>query len=139
MKRHIALKANPDTTRAWQRRTQKALPWRSAKRKDEAPTRAAVREAVFERDGHTCRMRALENHDCLGHLTPHHLRREGQGGEYAATNLIALCAAGNDGVDTMAEAHAFGLVQYGSDSPAEVWRRLYEHGLSSSPEVGSAP
>lgn len=86
---------------------------------------AATRAAVFARDGGQClllRTRFLEADGqpagsrlgtCHGNpLTPHHLRKAGQGGPYSLRNLITLCAGHNDRIEELPRADmvAAGLV-----------------------------
>lgn len=47
---------------------------------------------------------------CFGPLTPHHLRKAGQGGPYLRSNLVPLCAHHNDEVENRPDdAEALGL------------------------------
>lgn len=83
----------------------------SRKRARENRTKAPIREAVFERDG-ACRLRGVG--ECFGPLTPHHVRKASQGGEYSVDNLVALCAHHNglleSDADFAALARRLGLV-----------------------------
>lgn len=87
----------------------------SAKRRRENAARKAVRHAVFERDGYTCRLAGLGVGECFGPLTPHHILKASQGGPYIEDNLAALCAYHNDAIEASAEvalrAAAVGLVR----------------------------
>ena len=74
-----------------------------------------VREAVFRRDGARCRLRGLPGAgQCFGGLTPHHRRRDSQGGAYSLFNLVAACSHHNEllesDADFSAAAEAAGLV-----------------------------
>lgn len=87
----------------------------SAMRAATRDDRAAVREAVFERDHHQCQF----PHDrvawlpCMGGLTFHHICKASQGGPYSVANGLALCAAANTWVeDHPDEAYRLGLVQH---------------------------
>lgn len=113
----------------------------SLRRRSEKPQRDAVREAVFERDGYACRLRVLPDHRCWGNLTAHHLRKASDLGRYVEANLIAVCVLGNAGTieDDPTWAGLVGLVERGQQSCEETWQRLFDAGLSSSPEPGSAP
>lgn len=88
----------------------------SDKRRAELPAEAAVRAAVFERDGYRCRIKPLLKgtrwERCWGRLTAHHLKKDGQGGGYTMENLISACAGHNDWVeDHPALAKQLGLVR----------------------------
>jgi len=67
----------------------------------------AIRTAVFERDGWACQLSGvLGAGRCYGHLTPHHKRKEGQGGCYSMENLVSLCAHHNDSIESDADLAA---------------------------------
>lgn len=96
----------------------------SKKRLRDLRGRPAIRKAVFERDQH-CLLSPFGGAwgylnlygsswgPCFGEpLTAHHLRKEGQGGEYTLDNLVTLCAGHNDLVeDYPAAARNIGLVR----------------------------
>lgn len=102
----------------------KRLPARSTKRTQrdqrEAAERTIERELVFSRDRHTCQVAVVGAATgyavgrCYGRLTPHHRRKDGQGGAYIARNLVAACAHHNDQLEADADlaawAHGVGLV-----------------------------
>lgn len=102
----------------------KGLPARSTRRTQrderEAAERTIERELVFSRDRHTCQVAvvgaatAYDVGRCYGRLTPHHRRKDGQGGAYTAANLVAACAHHNDQLEAdaglAAWAHGVGLV-----------------------------
>ena len=69
--------------------------------------------AVFERDGHQCRLRwRMEAGDCFGPLTYHHLRKASQGGAYTMENGACLCAGHNVWVeDHPYRARGLGMVR----------------------------
>lgn len=91
------------------RRTQLARV--SAKRRAQAKVHAVTREHVFARDGHACRIAPLVDTPCFGPLTPHHLKKASQGGEYTEANLWTACAHHNEWVeDHPTRARALGLV-----------------------------
>lgn len=79
--------------------------------------REAVRLAVFERDHWTCQL--AEYSPCFGYLTPHHIRKAGQGGTYTEDNIIAACSYHNDELEADAEfaawARARGFVKRRED------------------------
>lgn len=54
LRRRKELRSNPETQRAWERRTRQPLPAKSARRKDEEAERARVRTVVLKRAGHRC-------------------------------------------------------------------------------------
>ena len=93
----------------------KALKPMSDKRREELPERDRVRANVYKRDGYKCRIAPfLPDDPCMGRLTPHHLKKAGQGGAYNEENLISACAHHNDWVeDHPDEAKALGLVVSG--------------------------
>ena len=79
--------------------------------------RDLIRSAVFERD-RVCRLLLTPSilssfGPCGGvPLTPHHLRKAGQGGTYSMSNLLTLCAHHNDQIEVMPrlDMEAAGLV-----------------------------
>jgi hypothetical protein len=78
----------------------------SKKRARDLRKRPAIRQAVFERDG-GCLAQGVEGLGaCFGGLTPHHVLKEGQGGEYTEDNLISLCCHHNDLLEADAKAAA---------------------------------
>lgn len=82
----------------------------SKKRVRELRERPAIRSRVFERDG-GCLAAAVEGLGrCFGHLTPHHIVKEGQGGKYTEDNLITLCVHHNDLLEADANAAAIAKV-----------------------------
>lgn len=85
----------------------------SDKRRAAAPERAEVREQVFARDRHRCRLDGAADvaGACRGPLTPHHLKKASAGGEYTLTNLVTLCAGHNTWVeDEPVKATELGMV-----------------------------
>jgi hypothetical protein len=82
------------------------------------PRRKEIREAVFARDG-GCLMspwRGMNEQGrdwgpCVGVLTPYHLLKASQGGDYSMDNLITLCSMHNGMVEDFPKAAAaLGLV-----------------------------
>jgi hypothetical protein len=61
---------------------------------------SAIRVAVYDRDGHRCRLRGSTAGPCIGGLTVHHLRKESQGGRWTMRNLLTLCQGHNGWVET---------------------------------------
>jgi 5-methylcytosine-specific restriction endonuclease McrA len=105
----------------------------SAKTKVRQAERAEIRERVFARDGHRCRLDPAGYAEsigrlmavglipeprtgvpaCHGALTPHHLLKASQGGAYTLDNLVTLCSMHNCWVeDHPAQARDLGLVIY---------------------------
>lgn len=86
----------------------------SAKRAAEAPGNAAVRAAVFRRDGGCVLERIHGAGPCYGKLTVHHKLKASQGGKYTEANLVAMCASHNDRLESDAAlsslAETMGLV-----------------------------
>lgn len=73
----------------------------SARRASESIARGEVRRAVFARDNLRCLLAGQPSTPaCFGILTPHHLRKSGQGGPYELANLVTLCAFHNDWLET---------------------------------------
>lgn len=90
----------------------------SKKRLAELKLRPAIREAVFARDGGCLMSPWRSDQDwgtCYGILTPHHVLKASQGGEYTEDNLITLCAHHNNALESDADmarrAEAAGFVQ----------------------------
>lgn len=98
----------------------------SARRLADADQRALTRQAVFDRDGR-CRLAGSTYGPCIGPLTPHHLRKEGQGGEYVMSNLLTLCAGHNDRIESLPRADmvASGLVVPGRYYQAAAIRQAW--------------
>lgn len=66
----------------------------SKKRAAQARAFAPIREAVFERDNHTCQAaHVVLSVRCSNGLHPHHLRRQSQGGPDTPENLLSVCPA----------------------------------------------
>jgi 5-methylcytosine-specific restriction endonuclease McrA len=87
----------------------------SAKRAKANRAKGPVREAVFARDGHQCRLAGVEGAGpCWGPLTVHHVVKASQGGLYEVGNLVSLCAHMNDQIEADADiaaiARSLGLV-----------------------------
>jgi hypothetical protein len=107
---------------------------RSAKKIAADKLKPAIRESLYRRDGGRCAL-AVTRHDgvppCFGRWTPHHLRKDGQGGEYNLVNLATLCAGHNDWVESGSPnlAHRLGLVCRNGDTLDECWERMRANGL----------
>lgn len=117
----------------------------SAKRAAAAPDREAARAALYSRDGTRCRLLGVSvarvtvesspHHfpsipPCFGRPTPHHLRKQGQGGSWDLTNLLVLCSLHNEWVERERPlAWHLGLVVNRGDEPLDCWRRLRASGL----------
>lgn len=109
----------------------RSTPLRQRKRR--SPAELATRNAVFARDGY-CRLAGSTLGPCIGErLTPHHLRKEGQGGQYTMRNLLTLCAGHNSRIETMrrADGEAAGLVipHAYADDVGTAWHRLQLAGI----------
>lgn len=92
-----------------------------AGRKGLTDEQRAIRQAVFDRDGH-CQLRGVEGAGpCFGPLTPHHKRKASQGGKYTLDELVALCSHHNSQIEADADlarlAHSLGLVVRRGDRP----------------------
>jgi hypothetical protein len=105
----------------------------SEKRQLAAEQDAVIREAVFDRDGRRCCLKgALPAFGrCYGPLTPHHLRKAGQGGPYSMRNLITLCAFHNGRIESMprADMEALGLVIPRWQDTGTAWALLQLAGI----------
>lgn len=106
MKRNQAM---PKRTKPMQRGALKAA------RKGLTDEELTERAFVFARDGH-CQLRGVAGvGECFGPLTPHHIKKKGQGGGYHRDNLVAMCAHHNDQIEASAEvaavARALGFVK----------------------------
>lgn len=105
-------------------RTSRLSPRSKAKERKLAE-RSITRELVYARDRHRCQVAVLgaaTAHDvgpCYGHPTPHHRRKDGQGGGYTMANLVTACAHHNDEMEADADlarwAHGVGLVVRSGD------------------------
>lgn len=63
------------------------------------------------RDAHRRRLPSFDVPPCFGSLTPHHLRKDGQGGDYTPDNIVCLCVLHNGWVEDQPNtAEALGLV-----------------------------
>lgn len=139
VKRRRGLVANPEKTRAWQDRSRRALAL--------GPDERAVRDAVFARDGHTCRLRAqvgvfvtvddarlvVEIPRCLGPLSFHHRRKASASGAYVEANGAALCVGHNRFVEDEPEVAVavdpFLVVREGDPEWESLGRRSQRHQL----------
>lgn len=77
----------------------------SLKRQAEQRKRAKIRAAVFERDRYRCQVaaRVPDAGRCFGALTPHHIKKDGQGGSYTLDNLVSACAHHNERIESDAD------------------------------------
>lgn len=105
----------------------------SAKRRAGAAEGAKIRRQVFARDRFRC---LLEGHPgvprCHGPITPHHMRKAGQGGAYTMVNLVTLCAGHNDWLEEADGARfgeEVGLVIRRGRTHEEAWALLIRAGL----------
>lgn len=92
----------------------------------------AVFDAIVARD-QRCRLADSPlTGPCLGRLTPHHLRKAAKQGPYTVSNLLTLCAAHNDWVETSPAAdhvRTWGLVISWGDTLLGAWARLQLAGI----------
>lgn len=103
LERSEPLRANLAKTRAWERRSRKALPSESPKRRAERPTRDAVRAQVRARAGYQCQARELVPEISCWHppgleldVDEIVLRSGRPGGHLDPDNCQALCRAHHD-------------------------------------------
>lgn len=128
-----------------QRRTR--LAGASPDAKAMATAKAEQRELVYARDQQVCRLAHIWPHNqgvvpsCIGPLTPHHLRKAGQGGPYTLINLLTLCAGHNDWIEAAPRdlVHGLGLVMNRGDTYDEVWARLLAAGIVDWWWTGARP
>lgn len=115
----------------------KRLRYRSTKKARELREGEVVVAAVFERDG-GCILRSTSvAGPCFGEsFTPHHIRKEGQGGKRTAANLVTLCSHHNEWVESNRRpAERLGLVVRRDDELRQAWRDMRLHGLAVGPLV----
>ncbi len=68
---------------------------------------------------------------CIGRATPHHLRKDGQGGAWSLTNLVGLCVVHQRWVeDHPTDAHRLGLVIRTGETPELAWAAMRLAGLA---------
>lgn len=127
--RHTELKSGKGPSRST-----KPMRQRSKKGNARAAAQKVIRLAVFERDGHRCQIREwlaradltparraeirASMGECFGELTPHHLKKQSQGGKDTMTNETSLCVFHNDTwvEDHPTMAHEIGLtIRTGDD------------------------
>ena len=107
--RRTPLRTDLTKQRAWERRSRKPLPSRSAKRRAESKARTAIRAWVLRRDGACVAgptgRRLLPEVACASPwpdrpaLEVHEVVPRGRGGDYlSADNCVALCQAHHDHV-----------------------------------------
>lgn len=90
----------------------------------------AVRDEVYARDGWACIAGHLPTHRCMGGLSPHHLRKSGQGGKYTLGNLVTLCASMNTWVEDEPNlAYELGLVVRRGETEEDAWIKMRAAGL----------
>jgi 5-methylcytosine-specific restriction endonuclease McrA len=115
VKRSAINRSDPEVIREWQQRSRQRLPRQSVKAKRAGQAKPPIRNAVFERDGYRCVLAGIAGTgglpECWGRLTPHHLKKAGQGGAYSTENLVTLCVRHNDDVEDQPNLYrALGLV-----------------------------
>lgn len=116
------LRRNTPKARGWVSGRRTRLRSRGASRQADRRSDGVVRAAVFARDGQVCRMAWHQDTECVGRLTPHHLRKASSGGAYSLENLVALCEFHNGWVEDHPQAATqLGLVVREGD-PA--WQSL---------------
>ncbi len=76
---------------------------------------------------------------CLGRLTPHHLRKAGQGGAWTLPNLVALCARHNGWIENHPDlAHDMGLVIRTGETYTDAWAAMRRAGIPAGAEIDPA-
>lgn len=101
MRRSGPLRSDPEKVRAWRARS-KPL---ASKPKARTGGERAIRSKVLRRDGR-CLIADVDHRPCFGPLTPHHKRKESQGGAYSMENLVAACSFHNDEIEADADLAA---------------------------------
>ena len=99
-----------------------------------------VVQAVFDRDHGCVAHRAPGTPPCRGRVTPHHLRKEGQGGLWSLDNLVTLCQGHNGWVEDQPDAaHALGLVIRRGEDITDAWQTMLAAELLVGSFVASCP
>lgn len=135
LKRGKPLKPGKALARTGRLKPGKRLAPVSDRRLAERPERAEMRDLVFTRDGRVCRLAGFRHpgwpDGCMGQLTVHHLRKEGQGGPYTLPNLLTLCRRHNDWVEEAPRALVsdLGLVMSAGETYPQIWHRLIVAGI----------
>lgn len=106
----------------------------SDRRAAERPAHDIVRAWVFVRDRQRCLLAGRQDAagQCRGPLTPHHVRKAGQGGPYTRQNIVTLCAGHNEWVETSVgapTAYLWGLWCRRGETLATCWLRMLAAGL----------
>lgn len=85
-----------------------------------------IKAAVYARDGRCLLHGSGVGGGCFGKpLTPHHLRKSGQGGPDTVENVVTLCGFHNDWIETAPRAaHLLGLVIWAGETTEGAWRKL---------------
>lgn len=112
LRRTTPLQVEPGKVRDWERRSRKALPAQSEKRKAEKPRRDEVRRIVFERDG-GCQARGILPGRCWRVMDAHEVQSRGRrpGGHLDPENVITLCRGHHEWVTNHSEeAEALGFL-----------------------------
>jgi hypothetical protein len=135
--RRTRLSSDPEQQRAWEQRSRKRLPRKSAKRRAADDATAELRALVA---ASPCLLRSpttivlrlpsgdrpLDVGACAGPGTPHHLQKAGAGGPTDLSNLVPLCAYHNGWVEDYPPlAQLIGLVvKPGIDEGEALLRRI---------------
>lgn len=124
LERKTELRRDGDGARRFASKARKPIRSRSVKRQAARPAEEALTAEVYARDG-GCVLRDHASHVCTGPLTPHHRLKASQGGGWSRSNIICLCAYGNQWVeDEPAAADALGLVTHYYESINESTERM---------------
>lgn len=127
MKRSGPPRRNLETARAWEQRSRKRIPRRSAARQQADAQTAELRASVAAR---RCLLGDARFGPCTGPGTPHHLEKASAGGATSLENLVPLCARHNGWVeDEPSAARSLGLVVRPGIDHAEALRRRIAAGL----------
>ena len=94
LERRTPLRANPETTRAWQNRSRRALPKSGRRGKLHRAAMDELRPAVFAATSYRCVAQSVPVEGCSGRAEhAHHVHPRGRGGSDSFDNLIAVCSA----------------------------------------------
>ena len=129
----------PPSRFPWDKRPRTPLPPRKAPLRPISARRAEARadaeplvQAVYRRDGGcVLRLHTVVAGGCWGGLSPHHVRKAGQGGEFSQLNIVSACCGHNGWVERNRRlAWALGLVLNHGEDIEDAWGRMRAAGLA---------
>lgn len=113
-------RSTPEAIREWERRSRRAIPVMSKKRKAERLRRAEIVLAARQRDGGCVGRRLVPDVECRGPLDPHEIipRSAWRAGYLVLSNVVTCCRGHHDWIHAHEiEAHALGLHGYSWERP----------------------